>query len=107
MDDSNLDDLFEHFNREISYDLKLAQRERDAPATESQTVRLASTYNKGITLHEESDKTLEVKQALPLKLVEDEHERVRVISEREHQVLSNLNLPGKNRYLMPNIPAKS
>jgi hypothetical protein len=61
MDDSNLDDLFEHFNREISCDLRLASRERDAPPTENQTVRLASTYNKGIELHEESDKTLEVK----------------------------------------------
>ena len=61
MDDSNLDDLFEHFNREISCDLRLASRERDAPAVENQTVRLASTYNKGIELHEENDKTLEVK----------------------------------------------
>jgi len=48
MDDSNLDDLFEHFNREISCDLRLAARDRDAAPTKNSSVRLESTYNKGI-----------------------------------------------------------
>jgi len=39
--------------------------------------------------------------------VEDESERIKNIEEREHEVLTNLNLPGKCRYLMPTIPAKS
>ena len=53
------------------------------------------------------DKTLEVKQSLPLSLYEQEAMRVKQISDREREVLKNLNLPGKERYLMPAIPTKS
>ena len=39
--------------------------------------------------------------------MDTEGSRVQEISSREHEVLNNLNLPGKNRYLMPSIAAKS
>ena len=103
----SLDDLFDHFANEISCDLKLKERGPD----EDKGKRLAEAFdvkhNRGIDLHEESDRTLEVEQSLPLGLVESQKERVKLISQRENQALANMNLPGKDRNLMPAIPAKS
>lgn len=56
---------------------------------------------------EEFDRTKEITQTLPAKLVEKEGDRAALIAERQAKVLTNLNLPGKNRHLMPAIPAKS
>ena len=105
----SLDDLFEQFNNDVSCDLKLKDRGPDPVKEASLADTLSSKYNFGrhIQIHEESDKTKEVSQTLPLKLVEKEGERVALIQERQQEVLKNLNLPGKDRHLMPAIPAKS
>ena len=70
---------------------------------------LSSKYNYTgkIQIHEESDRTKEVTHTLPLALVEKEGNRAALIAEREMETLKNLNLPGKDRHLMPAIPAKS
>ena len=44
---------------------------------------------------------------MPLALVDAETERVKQIAHREKEIQKNLNLPGKDRHLMPAIPAKS
>ena len=68
---------------------------------------MSTRHNRGIQIDEENDKTLEVKQTIPLSLIEKESSRLEQISEREREVLKNLNLPGKDRHLMPAIPTKS
>jgi len=38
VENENLDDMFEHFGREISCDLKLGEREPDAPPAENPSI---------------------------------------------------------------------
>ena len=103
----SLDDLFDEFQHEVQCGLKLKDRGPDPVEEKSLAETLGSRHNRGIEIHEENDKTLEVKQSLPLQLVEKEAQRVNQISVREREVLKNLNLPGKERHLMPAIPTKS
>jgi hypothetical protein len=91
----------------VKCDLKLSEREPDEVREVSRSVTLTAKHNDRLTLHEECDRTLEVQQSLPLSLVDSEGTRVQEICNREHEVLCNLNLPGKNRHLMPAISAKS
>ncbi len=102
----SLNDLFEEFHHEVNCGLKLKDRGPDPVEEKSLAETLNSRHNKGLEIHEENDKTLEVKQSLPLELVEKESNRVNQISMREREVLKNLNLPGKERYLMPAIATK-
>lgn len=44
---------------------------------------------------------------MPLALVEKEGGRLSTITQREQETFANLNLPGKDRHLMPAIPTKS
>lgn len=60
VENENLDDMFEHFGREISCDLKLSERDNDASPAENPSIQLQNRYNKDLKLHEESDRTLEV-----------------------------------------------
>ena len=76
----SLDDLFEHFANEISCDLKLKERGPDEVKGKSLAETLDVRHNRGIELHEENDRTLEVEQSLPLGLVESQKERVKLIS---------------------------
>ena len=103
----SLDDLFEEFQHDVQCGLKLKDRGPDPVEKASIADTLSSRHNKGLEIHEENDKTLEVQQSLPLELIEKERNRVKQISIREREVLKNLNLPGKERYLMPAIPTKS
>jgi hypothetical protein len=77
VENDNLDDMFEHFSREICCDLKLGERDPDPAPCENPSIQLQNKYNKDLKLHEESDRTLEVQQSLPLKLIEDEGHRVK------------------------------
>lgn len=56
----SLDDLFEHFANEISCDLKLKERGPDEVKGKSLAESLDVKHNRGIELHEEHDRTLEV-----------------------------------------------
>lgn len=103
----SLDDLFDEFSNDVQCSLKLKDKGGDPIQSASLAETLSSRHNRGLEIHEENDKTLEVQQSLPLSLVEKEAQRVKQISEREREVLKNLNLPGKDRYLMPAIPTKS
>ena len=103
----SLDELFESFHHDVQCGLKLKDRGPDPVEGRSIAETLESRHNRGIQIHEEHDKTLEVQQSLPLSLVEKESSRVAAISQRERAVLENLSLPGKERYLMPAIPTKS
>jgi len=77
----SLDDLFEQFKEEISCDLKLKDRGPDPVKEASLADTLSSKYNFAgrIQIHEESDRTKEVTQTLPLKLIEKEGERAALI----------------------------
>ena len=105
----SLDDLFEKYENEICCDLKIRDRGLDPVKETSLADTLSSKYIFGgkIQIHEESDRTKEVSHTLPLGLVDKEGDRATLIAEREAEVLSNFNLPGKDRHLMPAIPAKS
>ena len=85
-------------------------KDRGADPTQGATLAesLEAKFNKNnINIHEEMDKTLEVQQTIPLGLLDGQEEKVRDIMENERQMLANLNLPGKDRNLMPPIPTKS
>ena len=103
----SLDDMFKQFQTDVSCDLRLKSRGPDPVKEMSIAETLSSRHNRNIAIFEEQDKTLEVKQTIPLALLEEEEERLQKISERERKVLSNLNLPGKDRNGMPAIPSKS
>ena len=77
----SLDDLFEQFNFDITCDLKLQDRGPDPAKEASLADTLSSKYNFGgrIQIHDESDKTKEVTQTLPFKLIEKEGERAALI----------------------------
>ena len=66
----SLDDLFDEYEHEISCGLKLKDRGPDPVETKSLADTLSQKHNRGLEIHEENDKTLEVKQSLPLSLVE-------------------------------------
>ena len=76
----SLDDLFEEFQHDIQCGLKLKDRGPDPVEEKSVADTLSQRHNRGIEIHEENDKTLEVQQSLPLSLVEKEHARVNQIS---------------------------
>ena len=103
----SLDDLFEDFQHEVNCTLKLKDRGPDPIEEKSLADTLSGRHNRRIEIHEENDKTLTVQQTIPLSLVEKEAVRLAQISQRERDTLKNLNLPGKDRYLMPAIPTKS
>ena len=90
----SLDDLFRQFQEDVSCDLRLKSRGPDPVPSKSLAETLDSRHNKGIKIHEENDKTLEVQQTIPLAMLTDEKERLEKISEREKRVLDNLCLPG-------------
>jgi hypothetical protein len=73
----SLDDLFEHYAHEISCDLKLKDRGPDPAPEASLADTLHSRHNRGLQIHEENDRTLEVEQSLPLALVDTETDRVK------------------------------
>mmetsp|Transcript_16412 Transcript_16412/g.20801 ORF Transcript_16412/g.20801 Transcript_16412/m.20801 type:complete len:111 (-) Transcript_16412:409-741(-) len=73
----SLDDLFDEFEHEINCGLKLKERGPDPIEGQSLADTLSLKHNCGIEIHEENDKTLEVKQSLPLSLVETEANRVK------------------------------
>ena len=72
----SLDDLFEEFQHDIQCGLKLKDRGPDPVEEKSIAETLSTRHNRGIEIHEENDKTLEVQQSLPLSLVEKERSRV-------------------------------
>jgi hypothetical protein len=109
--DETLDDIFEHFGHEISCDLKLKDRGPDPVPDPSMSDTISSKMDFGqnakFQLFDESDKTKRVVQTLPIRLVERESDRAAKIAQRQQEMFNNLNLPGKERHLMPPIPAKS
>ena len=93
-------------------DNKLSYRGVDQPKenrdnTAASVSRSNTSIFSGIQIHDESDKTKEVAATLPLKLVEKEGDRAAIIADRQMEVLSNLNVPGLDRYQMPAIATKS
>lgn len=66
----SLDDLFDDFSSEVHCNLKLADRGPDPVKEQSLAETLNTRHNKGIEIHEENDKTLEVQQTIPLSLME-------------------------------------
>lgn len=109
--DETLDDIFDHFSHAISCDLKLKDRGPDPSPDLGRSDTISSKFNFGsaakFQLFDESDKTKEVTQTLPVRLIENEGDRASTIADRQQEILRNLNLPGKDRHLMPTIPAKS
>ena len=83
----SLDDLFDEFSHEVHCNLKLADRGADPVQEKSLAETLETRHNRGIEIHEEDDKTLEVQQTIPLSLMEKESQRLKQISTREKEVL--------------------
>lgn len=53
------------------------------------------------------DTSTQAIMTLPAGMVEDNKAHALKIGEREKKAASNLVVPGKNRYMMPDVPAKS
>jgi len=100
-----LDDIFERFNYEISCDNKLMTRGEDPTEIQPQVdMIMRQTGGDSIQIQDEMDATLSPKQTMP-NSIDTEQVRLDRIQNRERNAYNNLNLPGKDRHLMPPIPS--
>jgi hypothetical protein len=60
-----------------------------------------------INVYETYDTSTKCIQSLPSMLIEEKREHAIKISTREKEAARNLVLPGCNRFMMPDVPAKS
>jgi hypothetical protein len=68
-----LSDIFDRFANEIACDLSLANRGPDLAEAEDPTESISHKHNNnGILIHDETNKTLEVKQTAPLSALESD-----------------------------------
>lgn len=100
-----IDDLFDNFRREVSYDTNLAEREPEEEA-------FAFTAPKGVlqtefNVYETYDTSTKPIQTLPAGIADDSRDHAKRISEREKESARHLVLPGCNRFMMPDVPSKS
>ena len=58
-------------------------------------------------IHDQINKTLEVKQTVPAGIAEAEKQRLEQINASGQEIFTNLRVPGKNRDCMPSIPNQS
>jgi hypothetical protein len=105
-DDTDIDSLFAQFEHQINCDLSLADRGEDAVDC-APLDNDSSKINLGMQIHDQINKTLEVKQTVPAGLADIENQRLEQIAAREQQIFTNLRAPGKNRDSMPSIPNQS
>jgi len=105
-DDTDIDSLFANFEHQIKCDLSLADRGEDQAESLAQD-NMSSGVDLGMQIHDQINKTLEVKQTIPAGIAESEKKRLEQISEREQQIFTNLRVPGKGRDSMPSIPNQS
>lgn len=100
-----LDELFEHYEREIQYDTNLAERE---PEDEEFSMhQLKGVLPSEINLYDTQDASTNPLQTLPQCLIEDNKQHALLIANREKEAARNLVLPGCNRFMMPDVPTKS
>jgi hypothetical protein len=68
-----LSDLFDRYANEIACDLSLLSRGPDPVEGPNPADTISNKYNnKGILIHDETNKTLEVKQTAPLSVLESD-----------------------------------
>lgn len=105
-DETNIDDLFESFAHDIACDLNLKDRGSD-PVDLVAVDSMSSKMDLGMQIHDQINKTLEVKQTVPAGIADSEEARLNQIAAREQQIFTNLRVPGKGRDSMPSIPNQS
>lgn len=71
-DESALSDIFDRFANEIACDLSLMSRGPDPEDAPNPSDSISQKHNKGILIHDETNKTLEVKQTAPLSVLESD-----------------------------------
>ena len=82
-DESALSDIFDRFATEIACDLSLMSRGPDPEDAPNPSDSISQKHNKGILIHDETNRTLEVKQTAPLSVLESDQDRLNQIAERE------------------------
>jgi hypothetical protein len=105
-EETDIDSLFANFEHSIRCDLAMEDRGQD-PCETVQQDHQSSNLDLGMQIHDQINRTLEVKQTVPAGMVEAEQQRLDQIAAREQEIFTNLRVPGKNRDSMPSIPNQS
>ena len=71
-DESVLSDIFDRFATEIACDLSLMSRGLDPEDAPNPSDSISQKHNNGILIHDETNRTLEVKQTAPLSILESD-----------------------------------
>ena len=71
-DESVLSDIFDRFATEIACDLSLMSRGQDPEDAPNPSDSISQKHNNGILIHDETNRTLEVKQTAPLSILESD-----------------------------------
>jgi hypothetical protein len=71
-DESVLSDIFDRFATEIACDLSLMSRGPDPENAPNPSDSISQKHNNGILIHDETNRTLEVKQTAPLSILESD-----------------------------------
>ena len=100
-----IDDLFDHFQKEIAIDTNLMEREEyDEEFEEPQ---LKGFLPHQCLVHETLDTSTNPILTLPAGIAEEMKDHALKIAEREKEAAKHLVLPGCNRFMMPDVPSKS
>lgn len=103
-EETDIDSLFANFEHQIKCDLNFEERSSQEQQESTQVEHQSSHIDLGMQIHDQINKTLEVKQTVPAGMIEQEQQRLEQIASREQKIFTHLRVPGKNRDSMPSIP---